>query len=148
MKFVADKMLGKLAKWLRIIGQDVTYGSHLSGYGLIHSAGREGRFLLTRDRGVIKRNLPEHLLIQSDLFREQLKEVVHACRLDPLKVAFTRCVECNSLLEAISKGTIREKVPPYVFSNQEKFSICRQCQRIYWPATHQQKMLEELKSLF
>ena len=148
MKFVADKMLGKLAKWLRIIGQDVTYGSHLSGYGLIRAARREGRFLLTRDRGVMKRNLPEHLLIQSDLFREQLKEVVHVCRLDPLKVAFTRCVECNSLLEAIAKEAVKEKVPLYVFSTQEKFSICHKCQHIYWPATHQQKMLEELKSLF
>ena len=148
MRFAADRMLGKLTKWLRIIGQDVTYGPHLSGYGLIRAARREGRLILTRDRSVAKKSPPEYLMIQSDRFREQLKEVVHACRLDPLKVAFTRCVECNSLLEAISKGTIREKVPPYVFSNQEKFSIYRQCRRIYWPATHQQKMLEELKSLF
>ncbi|MFQ5904743.1 MAG: Mut7-C RNAse domain-containing protein, partial [Candidatus Binatia bacterium] len=78
MRFVADKMLGRLAKWLRIIGQDVAYGPHLSGYGLIRTARREGRLILTRDRGVTRRSPPEYLLIQSDQFREQLKQVIHA----------------------------------------------------------------------
>ncbi|MGH7771739.1 MAG: Mut7-C RNAse domain-containing protein [Candidatus Binatia bacterium] len=146
MKFVADKMLGRLAKWLRIIGQDVTYGPHLSGYGLIRTARREGRLILTRDRSVAKKNPPDYLLIQSDQFREQLKQVILACRLDPLKDALTRCVECNTLLEPIAKMAVQEKVPPYVFSTQERFSFCQGCQRIYWPATHQQKMLEELKA--
>lgn len=147
IKFVADKMLGRLTKWLRVIGQDVTYGPHLSGYGLIRAARREGRLILTRDRGVSTKSSPEYLLIQNDRFREQLKQVVHACRLDPFKDAFTRCVECNTVLEPVPKETVQEKVPPYVFSTQEKFSFCRSCQRIYWPATHQQRMLEELKSI-
>ena len=147
MKFVADKMLGRLAKWLRIIGQDVTYGPHLSGYGLIRAARKEGRLILTRDRTVVKKSPPAYLLIESDQFREQLKQVVDACHLDPLKDGFTRCVECNTLLEAMSKEAVEHKVPPYVYSTQERFSFCGRCQRIYWPATHQQKMLEELKSM-
>ena len=147
MRFVADRMLGKLAKWLRIIGQDVTYGPHLSGYGLIRAARREGRLILTRDRGVAKKSPPEYLMIQSDRFREQLKQVVQTCRLDPVKNPFTRCLECNTLLDPIPKKAVQGKVPPYVFSTQERFSFCRKCQRIYWPATHQQRMLEELKTL-
>lgn len=147
MKFVADKMLGKLAKWLRIIGQDVTYGPHLSGYGLIRAARREGRLILTRDRSVAKKSPPEYLMIQSDRFRDQLKQVVQACRLDPVKNPFTQCLECNTLLDPIPKNSVQGKVPPYVFSTQERFSFCRKCQRIYWPATHQQRMLEELKTL-
>jgi uncharacterized protein with PIN domain len=147
MKFVADKMLGRLAKWLRIIGQDVTYGSHLSGYGLVRAARKEGRVILTRDRGVAKKNPPEYLLIRSDHFREQLKQVVDAYRLDPVNEDFTRCVECNTLLESIPKESVKDKVPPYVYSTQERFCFCSRCQRIYWPATHQQKMLEELKGL-
>ncbi len=103
--------------------------------------------ILTRDRSVVKKNPPDYLLIQSDQFREQLKQVILACRLDPLKNALTRCVECNTLLEPIPKEAVQEKVPPYVFSTQERFSFCHGCQRIYWPATHQQKMLEELKVL-
>jgi len=147
IKFAADKMLGKLARWLRIIGQDVTYGSELSGYGLTRAARREGRLILTRDRAIARKNPPPYLLIASDRFREQLKQVIEACRLDPLKNAFTRCVECNTLFEPIAKKAVEGKVPPYVFDTQEKFSFCRKCRRIYWPATHQQKMLEELKGL-
>jgi uncharacterized protein with PIN domain len=147
MKFAADKMLGRLTRWLRVIGQDVTYGPHLSGYGLIREARREGRLILTRDRGLTRKNPPDYLLIQSDQFREQLKQVVQACRLEPFKEAFTRCVECNTVLQPVPKEAVRERVPPYVFSNQERFSFCLRCRRIYWPATHQQKMLEELKTL-
>lgn len=147
MKFAADKMLGRLTKWLRVIGQDVAYGPHLSGYGLSRAARREGRLILTRDRALAAKNPPEYLLIESDRFRDQLRQVVRACRLEPLKEAFTRCVECNSLLEPIAGGAVKEKVPPYVLSTQKKFSLCPTCRRIYWPATHQQKMLEELKGL-
>lgn len=146
-KLAADRMLGRLAKWLRIIGQDVTYGEHLAGYGLIRAARKEGRLILTRDRTIAKRNPPEYLLIRSDRFREQLQQVIQAFGLDPLKNAFRRCVECNALLEPIAKEDVKEKVPPYVFSTQERFSFCRGCRRVYWPATHQQKMLEELKQI-
>ena len=147
MKFAADKMLGGLAKWLRVIGQDVAYGPHLSGYGLIRAARREGRLILTRDRALATKNPPEYLLIESDRFRDQLRQVVRACRLDPFQDAFTRCMECNTLLEPVAKESVEGRVPPYVFSTQEKFSLCPTCRRIYWPATHQQKMLAELKAL-
>ncbi|MBI2985535.1 MAG: Mut7-C RNAse domain-containing protein [Deltaproteobacteria bacterium] len=147
MKFATDKMLGRLAKWLRVIGQDVAYGPHLSGYGLIRAARREGRLILTRDRALSRKNPPHYLLIESDQFREQLKQVVRACHLDPFKEAFTRCVECNRLLEPATKAVVRDKVPPYVFSTQERFSLCPTCRRIFWPATHQQRMVEELKGL-
>jgi uncharacterized protein len=147
MKFGADKMLGRLAKWLRVIGQDVTYGPHLSGNGLIREARKEARLILTRDRSIAKKNPPDYLLIQSDKFREQLKQVIDACQLDPWKEPFTRCIECNTALAALAKDRVENRVPPYVFATQEKFSFCSKCQRIYWPATHQQKMLEELKSL-
>jgi uncharacterized protein len=147
MKFVADKMLGRLARWLRIIGQDVTYGPELSGAGLMRAARREERLILTRDLGLGKKSPPPYLFIRSDHFREQLRQVIEECGIDPLKDAFTRCVECNTAFEAIAKAEVADKVPPYVFATQKKFSFCRTCRRIYWPATHQEKMAQELKSL-
>jgi uncharacterized protein with PIN domain len=147
MKFAADRMLGRLAKWLRVIGQDVTYGPHLSGYGLIREARREGRLILTRNRSLEKKGLPPYLLIQSDRFREQLRQVIEACKLDPLERPFTRCVACNSPLEPVTKSEVEGKVPPYVFATQQSYSRCPDCRRIYWPATHQQRMLAELKGL-
>ena len=131
MQFVADQTLGRLARWLRVIGQDVTYGSELSGAGLIRAARREGRLILTRDRRIVRKNPPAYLLIDDDHFREQLRQVVEACGLDPLKDVFTRCVECNTPFEPKGKRDVEGKVPPYVFATQEKFSFCRKCQRIY-----------------
>jgi uncharacterized protein len=147
-KFVADKMLGRLVRWLRILGQDVTYGAHLSGHGLLRAARRDGRIILTRDARIPKRNHPpEFLLLKSDHFREQLKQVIQTFDLDPSTRVFTRCVSCNTLLEQIPKERVQDQVPPYVFSTQEKFSFCHECQHIYWPATHLEKMLDELRAL-
>jgi uncharacterized protein with PIN domain len=147
VKFAADRMLGKLAKWLRIIGQDVIYGQHLSGYGLIRAARAENRLILTRDRGLKKKQPPDFLFIESDHYREQLSQVIRAYHLNPLAKAFTRCLECNILLERRPKSSVEKIVPPYVLATQENFSWCPKCHRIYWPATHHQRMLEELKSL-
>ncbi|HEV8720647.1 MAG TPA: Mut7-C RNAse domain-containing protein [Candidatus Binatia bacterium] len=147
LKFAADRMLGRLVKWLRVIGQDVTYGQHLTGYGLIRAARAESRLILTRDRRLKQKQPPPFMFIASDHYREQLRQVIQECGLKPGDGMFTRCVECNTVLQPRSKETVEKIVPPYVFSTQGKFSWCAQCQRVYWPATHHQKMLEELRSI-
>jgi uncharacterized protein with PIN domain len=146
-KFAADRMLGRLVKWLRVIGQDVIYGRHLSGYGLIRAARAENRLILTRDRGLARKQPPEFLLIESDHYREQLEQVVKACDLRPLPNAFTRCLECNALLQPRPKESVKDSVPPYVYETQEKFSWCSECRRIYWPATHQRRMIDALMNM-
>jgi uncharacterized protein with PIN domain len=145
--FAADRMLGRLVKWLRVIGQDVIYGPHLCGYGLIRAARAEDRLILTRDQSLVKKQPPDYLFIESDHYRDQLKQVVEQCHLKLDEKKFTRCLECNALLQPRSKDSVEKLVPPYVFSTQEKFSWCSQCGRIYWPATHQQRMIEELREL-
>jgi uncharacterized protein with PIN domain len=147
LKFAADRMLGRLAKWLRVIGQDVIYGQHLSGYGLIRAARAEGRLILTRDRRLKQKQPPPFLFIASDNYRDQLRQVMQACALKVGEGIFTRCIECNTALQPRSKGSVEGIVPLYVFSSQEKFCWCPKCRRIYWPATHHQKMLDELKIL-
>ncbi|HEX9445830.1 MAG TPA: Mut7-C RNAse domain-containing protein [Candidatus Binatia bacterium] len=147
MLFIADRMLGRLARWLRIIGQDVKYSPGLSGAGLIRAARREGRLILTRDGALARKNPPPYLMIESDHFRAQLRQVIDHCRLDPSKDAFTRCVECNAAFEPVDKALLEGRVPPYVFATQEKFSFCRGCRRVYWPATHQARMAAELKAM-
>lgn len=147
MKFAADRMLGKLAKWLRIMGQDVIYGPHLSGYGLIRAARQEGRLILTRDQRLKQKQPPDFILIESDRCHEQLRQVVETCGLDPTAQAFTRCLLCNALLEARAKETVAARVPPYVLSTQERFFSCPNCDRIYWPATHHEKMRAQLEKI-
>jgi uncharacterized protein with PIN domain len=129
------------------MGQDVIYGAHLTGYGLVRAARQEGRLILTRDRRLKQKQPPPFLFIESDHYREQLRQVVRVCGLEPLARAFTRCAECNALLEPRAKEAVEKLVPPYVFSSQERFFVCPQCRRIYWPATHHEKMLAELREI-
>jgi uncharacterized protein len=147
IKFAADRMLGRLVKWLRVIGEDVIYGPHLTGYGLIRAGRAEGRLILTRDRRLKQKQPPPFIFIESDHYREQLRQVIQECGLKPGDGLFTRCVACNTVLQPRAKETVEKIVPPYVFSTQEKFSWCPACQRVYWPATHLEKMLHELQTL-
>ena len=147
VKFAADRMLGRLARWLRVIGQDVIYGRHLSGYGLIRVARAEDRLILTRDSGLKQKQPPKYIFIASDDYREQLRQVIRECGLSIGEALFTRCLECNAVLQTKTKDLVATLVPPYVYSTQEKFFWCPECRRVYWPATHRQKMLEELKKI-
>ncbi len=147
LRFAADVMLGKLAKWLRVLGQDVIYGRHLTGAGLIHAARQENRIILTRDRRLRLKRSHDSLFIESDDFREQLRQVVSTFHLVRSPDLFRRCLICNHSLQPRSKASVKEAVPEYVFSTQEDFFWCANCRRIYWPATHHQKMLQELNNL-
>lgn len=140
-------MLGRLVKWLRIVGQDVIYGPHLTGYGLIRAARAENRLILTRDRGLKQKQPPPYLFIESDHYRDQLRQVVSQCGLKLGDDLFTRCIACNTLLQSKPRESLEKVVPPYVFSSQDKFFSCPTCRRVYWPATHHQRMLEELMKL-
>ena len=147
VKFAADRMLGRMVKWLRIMGHDVIYGRHLSGYGLIRAARKENRLILTRDQSLRMKQPPDFLFIESDRYIEQVRQVIRACHLRPSARPFTRCLECNSVLQPRSKDLVEKIVPPYVFSTQEMFSWCLECGRVYWPATHHQRMLEGLRKI-
>jgi uncharacterized protein len=147
LKFAADIMLGRLAKWLRIVGEDVIYGRHLTGYGLIRAARLENRLILTRDRSLKNKQPPPLLYLQSDHYREQLEQVIRDCGLAVGKRLFTRCIRCNTVLQSRTRESVEKSVPPYVFSTQENFFWCTTCRRIYWPATHHQNMIDELKKL-
>jgi uncharacterized protein with PIN domain len=140
-------MLGKLAKWLRVLGQDVIYGRHLSGAGLIHAARQEDRIILTRDRRLRLKQPQDSIFIESDDHREQLRQVVSTFHLIPGDDLLKRCLICNFSLQPRSKTSVKQVVPEYVFSSQEHFYWCASCRRIYWPATHHQKMLQEIKNL-
>lgn len=147
IRFAADFMLGRLAKWLRIIGCDVIYGRHLTGYGLIRAARAENRLILTRDRRLKQKQPPPFVLIESDHYRDQLRQVIRHCGLEIGAKVFSRCIDCNTPLEPRSRDSVRPLVAPYVFSSQQEFFSCPVCRRIYWPATHRQKMLEELRRI-
>ena len=145
MVFVADSMLGKLARYLRIMGYDTVYQSSYGNQRLSELV-MEGRVLLTRDRAIAKL-YSNAVFIDSDLVRDQLKAVDRAVRLsrDHGKW-FSRCLICNSPLSKAEGKVAREHVPDFVFSNYgERIFFCPSCERFYWPGTHRERMVERLK---
>lgn len=146
-RFAVDRMLGRLARWLRVLGHDVAYGPHLGGRTVVACARREDRLLLTRDTRLLRDpQLPPHLFVSSDDFRAQLRQVAAVLPIVP-GLPFGRCLECNRVLEDVPREAARARVPPYVWQTNDRFLGCTRCHRLYWPATHHEHMRRELAAL-
>lgn len=136
-RFIADVMLGRLTRWLRLLGFDTLYFSDLSDEKLIRISKEEGRFILTRDTGLAKiKGIGNCLLIGSNDSVQQVLEVIQALDLKDFRF-FSRCVSCNGQLSRLSdKAEIRDTVPDFVFLNFHTFTKCGGCGRVYWKGTH------------
>ncbi len=148
-KFIVDNNVGKLAKWLRIMGYDTLFFNGSNDSRMVAVALAEGRVLITKDtqimkRGVITRGQLKAILIQSDQPEQQMQQVVANLNLDCCFKPFSVCLECNKPLEEKSKEQSKDLVPPYVFRTQNQFMECPSCHRIYWRGTHWQRMKEKL----
>ena len=148
-KFAADRMLGRLATWLRLIGIDTAYGPQWTGPALARVARAEQRTILTRDRRLQRvTDPPAMLFIASDDFREQLRQVLSAYGIEPLARVLSRCARCNVEVRPVPKtAALASRVPEYVFATQDRFVACPRCRRIYWPATHAARVRAELEQI-
>lgn len=146
MRFVADAMLGTLAKWLRILGYDTEYDPDRDDHQLVRLARAEDRMLLTRDRELARRRGVCALLITSEHLEAQINQVLAELDLEPDR-SFSRCPVCNEPLTEIDRETARSRVPAYVARTHELFRSCPSCQRIYWRGTHWQQMDEQLAQM-
>ena len=146
-RFIVDVMLGKLAKWLRILGYDTLYRRDWEDEELLARADAEDRVLLTADREVIQRRRGnKKVYISAAHWSEQLRQLAQTLPLS-MEGVFTRCIECNVLLERLPKERARGQVPPYVFATQEEFGRCPVCGRIYWRGTHFAHALAAVESI-
>jgi uncharacterized protein with PIN domain len=149
-RFAADVMLGKTAKWLRILGFDTYYDNRAGDLFLRQLSLSENRILLTRDT-ILQQSMPPEssYLVVQNLPCQQLEEIAAVFRLERFNMP-PRCSLCNGELAAIDKGLIKDLVPPYVFRTQTSFQCCRNCQKIYWPGTHLNKInlfIENIRKL-
>ncbi len=144
LRFLADGMLGTLAKWLRILGYDTAYDAQLDDNELVRLARAEGRILLTRDTGFLRRKGLRCLFVDGQTLDEQVQQVAEAFGLQT-DHPFSRCPVCNALLQEVPKYEAWGQVPPYVFQTQDTFSLCPLCNRFYWRGTHWQRMEEQLR---
>ena len=137
LRFIADAMLGRLARWLRILGFDTVYEVHIDDADVVRRALSEERIILSRDR-----RLPQEwhvtgiYLLEAEQPLDQLREVTHRFGLGPRLRPFTRCSRCNAPLVPASRDEARDRVPSRVLSAEDRFTRCPDCDRFYWRGSH------------
>jgi len=139
--FVLDTHLGRLAAYLRMVGVDTVYLRDCTDRELARISVDEKRILLTRDRGLLKRNIIiRGYFVRATNPREQLVEVLRRFGLFGSISPFERCIHCNTLLRPIPKVMVVDRLLPETRQHYEEFRICPECNRIYWKGSHYQRM--------
>lgn len=149
MKFLVDRMLGKLVKGLRILGYDTIYYRGEDIQQMIQLARQEGRMILTRNTK-LKPKRPEDriVIVMEDNPFLQLKELIQKRHISfNEENLFSRCLLCNVLLDEVAREEAAGKVPEFIFYQQKAFFRCPRCQKIYWPGSHLENMKKRIEEL-
>lgn len=151
LRFLVDHNVGRLAKWLRVLGYDTLFDPQLEDAGLLRVAAEEHRVLLTKDSGILHRRVVASgrvrtLWVRSDNPWEQLHQVVEELQLSG-DAEFSRCIICNEPLTPVGRERVQQRVPPYVYRAHKEFMECSACRRIYWRGTHWKNMQAELAQI-
>jgi uncharacterized protein with PIN domain len=149
MKFIADCMLGKLAKELRMLGYDTIYYRGEDAHQMIQLARQEGRVILTRNTKLIPKRPEDRIIrVMEDNPLLQLRELIQKRYISLNEEnLFSRCLLCNVLIDEIPREEAEGKVPDFIFYQQKTFYRCPQCGRIYWQGTHQGNMQKRVAEL-
>jgi uncharacterized protein with PIN domain len=140
-RFIADSHLGGLAHLLRLFGFDTLFDNHYADDEIVRLAVEQGRIVLTRDRGLLKRREITHGCYVRALHREQqLHEVFERLDLAGSSRPFTRCLRCNALLRAVDKAAVADRLPPGIQARHDRFASCEGCGRVYWEGSHWRRM--------
>jgi uncharacterized protein with PIN domain len=144
-RFVCDAMLGSLARWLRFFGYDCVFPGPVDDCELAELALRDGRWLLTADRGLAAAG-PRTTLVRGRDLESQLVEVFTRHDLAPEpSLEGSRCGACNGELVAVEADQVHDAVPPYVVRTATRFRRCTSCGRVYWPGTHGARILAHME---
>jgi hypothetical protein len=142
-RFVLDGHLGKVARYLRLVGFDTAYSNAWSDHELVSISTGQRRILLTRDVGLLKHGAVTHgyFVRATDPLR-QLAEIVGRFHLADSVAPFTRCMQCNGMLQPADKEEIADRLPPRTRDHFDEYQICASCERIYWPGSHHRRLDE------
>lgn len=148
-RFMADAMLGRLARWLRTLGYDTAYDDAIPDSDLVRRSLLEERILLTRDRRIPEEwRIDNCLVLDAEGSLEQLAEIVSALGLRRPDRLFTRCRHCNVQVTPVSPQEVTGRVPPRVLERHDEFSRCPECRRIYWAGGHTERMRRLVDDVF
>jgi uncharacterized protein with PIN domain len=137
-RFILDNHLGRLARYLRLLGFDALYpDNHWDDEDLARMAQAEDRVMLTRDRGLLMRNVITHgYCLRTKNTLKQLTAVLHRFNLHDAIQPWQRCLRCNGNLEPVEKEKIQDRLEPKTKLYYHEFRICQDCEQIYWKGSH------------
>jgi len=145
MRFIADNMLGTLAKWLRVMGFDTVYAAGLDDGEILRLAQTEDRTVISRDRELCSRK-PGSVFLETTELDAQILSVL-ALFEPPEDGVLSRCLECNTVLQEVTKEEAAGNIPEGVLLRHDGFWKCPDCGRFYWPGTHWQNMMKKAGEL-
>jgi hypothetical protein len=146
--FVLDSNLGRLARYLRLLGFDCLYENDYDDDTVASIAEQEPRIVLTRDRALLQRKIiTRGYFVREVRPRLQVKEVLARFDLHSLVSPFRRCIRCNGILQAVDKQTILDRLQPKTRQYFDSFRICTTCGQIYWQGSHHARSLRLIKEL-
>jgi hypothetical protein len=134
-KFVADAMLGRLARWLRIMGCDVLYDSRLDDNSLLSIALSYNRILITKDRELALRAKKNGYLVLGEGTKKQIPEIIRRFEIEPV-ISGDRCSDCNGIIGNVPRREVENSIPKYTSLIHEIFRRCSSCGRIFWDGSH------------
>jgi uncharacterized protein with PIN domain len=141
MKFIADVMLGGLAKYLRMLGIDTKYYKNIDDKSIVKISEEEDRVILTKDKKMVKELNPKNVyIVEANHTIDQTKEVVDRFDLRSQVNPLSRCLICNSVLREVTKGEVKELVDEITFNSFDEFYVCDNCKKVYWHSTHTDRM--------
>lgn len=148
VRFITDRSLGRLSKWMRLLGYDTVYYRGDADRTFLRKAEREGRVVLTKKRDLAGRSHPgQVILLREDRVENQIAEVLNRLSLQPDPGAmFGRCLLCNEGLETVAPEDVAGFVPDYVLRHGRDFKRCPHCGKIFWPGTHRDRALHYLRT--
>jgi len=148
LKFIADVHLGKLARKLRLLGFDTYFESNLDDNEIIRMSLAEDRIVLSRDKELINNSrITQGYRILSSDPREQIREVMIRFNLQNNLNPFSRCIDCNGMIENVSKESVNEYLPPKTRQYFDEFFRCHDCGKIYWEGSHYENMKKQIQNL-
>ena len=146
--FAAEKTLGKLTKWLRLLGFDTLYETEISAERFIKTLEKD-RIYLTRTQSMRKKFGSSKLIfVESDQWEQQLDQIFRQLHIKAGQTRpFSRCLQCNAPIEPVQKSSLQGRVPDYIFETHDHFKRCPECDRIYWSGSHTRRSLDKIRHL-
>ena len=150
-RFLVDQNVGKLTKWLRLLGYDAVFFTGDDDNQMVKQALNENRILITRDTAIRRRKVALSgqltvITFETEDAETQMQQLIAGLSLTEDSQPLSRCLEDNALLHSIDKTDVEKRVPTHTFKTQDEFMECPACGRVYWRGTHWQALERRLNS--